>query len=71
MVKKVTNMIDGSELVIPAQIPISVFKARKINRIFNSNQVFACIVDMHGMHAFHLKMCLTECNKCVVEMNIV
>ena len=68
---KVTNMIDGSELAIPEQVPISIYKARKINRILHSDQVFAYIVAVHGMHAFHLKMCPTECNKCVVEMNVV
>ena len=71
MVQTVTYMIDGSELAIPEQVPISIFKARKINRILHSNQVFAYIVAVHGVHAFHLKMCPTECNKCVVEMNVV
>ena len=67
----IMNLLDQSELSIPEQVPLSVFQAFKVKRILKSEQIFAYLVGIHGMHAFHMKVCPLACDMCRIDLPAV
>ena len=67
----VTNLLDRSVLDIPERVELGLFMAFKLKRILRSDKVYAYVVGVHGMHAFHMRICPIDCQICAVQFQPV
>ena len=67
----ITNFLVRSPLDIPNTVQLSCVTALKLSRILKSKHVYAYIVALHGMHAFHMRVCPVVCEQCFVQFDPV
>ena len=66
----ITNLVDKSELKMPDSMSLSPIKALKLHKILRDNY-FVYLVGMHGQHAFHMKVCPLDCQRCIIDLDVV
>ena len=65
-----SNLVDKSELKIPYAMLLSPIKALKLRKILGDNY-FVYLVVMHGQHALHIKVCPLQCQRCIIDLDVV